>query len=411
MQTHATTTLSHSKRTWLASATIALLAACTFAAAPQAQARGSLAVSVNVGPGPYAYPYGPVYYAPPPRYYYDPYYYPGYYYPSYYYRPYYHHHARVHHTHAAAAAASGTTHTAPPPLPRYTQPPIPGPGYVWTPGYWAWGVDDYYWVPGAWVYPPYVGALWTPGYWGWTDGVYVFYPGYWGLSVGYYGGIAYGFGYPGFGYDGGYWNLGVFYYNRPYNNFGNVTIVNVYNQPAATTTTTTASRASFNGPGGTTATPTAQQQRALANQTRTGPVNAQVRQQALASQDASLRATTNHGTPSTRATQRAGDSTNFKVSPAASRTLMQQGSPTLQSPRVQAQTRFDNRLASRSTIERNGSSVQRGSRFDNAPRMQGYPAGPRADSAARFTEPRQGPSGRAGQRMDRSPQDRRDHRG
>ena len=28
---------------------------------------------------------------------------------------------------------------APPPLPIYEQPPIPGPGYIWTPGYWAWG--------------------------------------------------------------------------------------------------------------------------------------------------------------------------------------------------------------------------------------------------------------------------------
>ena len=34
---------------------------------------------------------------------------------------------------------------APPPLPIYVQPPIPAPGYLWTPGYWAYG-DDYYWV-------------------------------------------------------------------------------------------------------------------------------------------------------------------------------------------------------------------------------------------------------------------------
>ena len=26
---------------------------------------------------------------------------------------------------------------APPALPVYTQPVIPGPGYIWTPGYWA----------------------------------------------------------------------------------------------------------------------------------------------------------------------------------------------------------------------------------------------------------------------------------
>ena len=44
---------------------------------------------------------------------------------------------------------------APPPLPVYDQPPIPAPGYIWTPGYWAWDDDTgYYWVPGTWVLPP-----------------------------------------------------------------------------------------------------------------------------------------------------------------------------------------------------------------------------------------------------------------
>jgi WXXGXW repeat (2 copies) len=47
------------------------------------------------------------------------------------------------------------------------QPEIPAPGYIWTPGYWAYGTDGYYWVPGTWVQPPAVGLLWTPGYWGW----------------------------------------------------------------------------------------------------------------------------------------------------------------------------------------------------------------------------------------------------
>jgi len=38
---------------------------------------------------------------------------------------------------------------APPALPVYVQPPCPAPGYMWTPGYWAWGDDGYYWVPGT----------------------------------------------------------------------------------------------------------------------------------------------------------------------------------------------------------------------------------------------------------------------
>src|SRR5262249_16572953 len=58
---------------------------------------------------------------------------------------------------------------APPVLPVYEQPPIPGPGYIWTPGYWAWGDDGYYWVPGTWILPPAVGLLWTLGYWGWRE--------------------------------------------------------------------------------------------------------------------------------------------------------------------------------------------------------------------------------------------------
>ena len=60
----------------------------------------------------------------------------------------------------------------PPVLPVYAQPLCPGPGYIWTPGYWAWGPDDdgYYWVPGTWVIAPQPGFLWTPGYWGFGGG-------------------------------------------------------------------------------------------------------------------------------------------------------------------------------------------------------------------------------------------------
>src|SRR6266700_4929999 len=55
----------------------------------------------------------------------------------------------------------------PPALPVYEQPACPVEGYMWTPGYWAYGDEGYYWVPGVWVRPPQVGLLWTPGYWGW----------------------------------------------------------------------------------------------------------------------------------------------------------------------------------------------------------------------------------------------------
>src|SRR5260370_32976851 len=93
-----------------------------------------------------------------------------------------------------AAAQFVSITIAPPVLQVYVQPAIPGPGYIWTPGYWAYGDDDYYWVPGTWVLPPAVGLLWTPGYWGWRDGIYAWNGGYWGPRIGFYGGVKYRFG-------------------------------------------------------------------------------------------------------------------------------------------------------------------------------------------------------------------------
>jgi hypothetical protein len=117
---------------------------------------------------------------------------------------------------------------APPVLPIYEQPPCPEPGWMWTPGYWAYGPEGYYWVPGSWVPAPYEGALWTPPFWGWSGGLYVFHPGYWGHHVGYYGGINYGFGYMGVGFAGGYWHGHDFLYNTAVVRVNNVHIRNVY---------------------------------------------------------------------------------------------------------------------------------------------------------------------------------------
>ena len=40
------------------------------------------------------------------------------------------------------AGAGVRSEVAPPPLPEYDQPPVPAPGYMWTPGYWAWNNYD-----------------------------------------------------------------------------------------------------------------------------------------------------------------------------------------------------------------------------------------------------------------------------
>ena len=177
---------------------------------------------------------------------------------------------------------------APPPLPIYAQPVMPGDGYIWTPGYWAYGDGGYFWVPGTWVLAPYVGALWTPGYWGWSNGFYVFNRGYWGPHVGFYGGINYGYGYEGVGYRGGYWDHGRFNYNR------NVT----YNRNI--------SRVSYNGGrGGLMARPTSQEQMAVHDR-HMQPLAAQQQQVRMAGENRSLRASVNHGSPSIAATPRAG---------------------------------------------------------------------------------------------------------
>src|SRR2546430_16498717 len=104
---------------------------------------------------------------------------------------------------SSLAAVAVSINFAPPPLPVVVQPPCPVEGYLWTPGYWAYGDEGYYWGPGVWVAPPRVGVLWTPGYWGWNDGVFVFQAGYWGPHIGFYGGVNYGCGYVGVRFVGG----------------------------------------------------------------------------------------------------------------------------------------------------------------------------------------------------------------
>ena len=119
----------------------------------------------------------------------------------------------------------------PPAMPYYAQPPCPAPGYIWTPGYYAWDPGSgYYWVAGAWMPAPFIGALWTPGYWDYDDDAYRWHPGYWGRSVGYYGGIDYGYGYTGRGYHGGYWDHDRFFYNRDVNRIEGRNFSHVYNR-------------------------------------------------------------------------------------------------------------------------------------------------------------------------------------
>ena len=189
---------------------------------------------------------------------------------------------------------------APPALPVYTQPMAPADGYLWTPGYWAYGDEGYFWVPGTWVMAPEVGFLWTPGYWGWGDNAYVWHGGYWGEHVGFYGGVNYGFGYGGVGYQGGYWNHGAFNYNRSVNNVNVTNIHNVYNK--SVTNNTSFNHVSYNGGrGGVSARPT-QAEEAVSRERHSQPTASQTQHVQAARSNHALLASVNHGRPAIAAT-------------------------------------------------------------------------------------------------------------
>jgi hypothetical protein len=191
----------------------------------------------------------------------------------------------------------------PPPLPVYAQPICPGPGYMWTPGYWAWSDDDgYYWVPGTWVVAP-VGMLWTPGYWGWGGGLYVWHAGYWGPHIGFYGGINYGFGYTGVGFVGGEWRGREFFYNRSVTNVSVTNVTRVYNR----TVIVNNNHVAFNGgAGGVQARATAQEER-YAREPHRAALESQMQHEHAAAQNRQNFAAENHGRPSIAATARPGD--------------------------------------------------------------------------------------------------------
>ncbi|MDB5360643.1 MAG: hypothetical protein JWO51_1940 [Rhodospirillales bacterium] len=203
----------------------------------------------------------------------------------------------------ASAAVFVSVQIAPPALPVYVQPPLPAPGYIWTPGYWAYADAGYYWVPGTWVLAPQPGLLWTPAYWGWNGGVYLFHAGYWGPHVGFYGGINYGFGYGGVGYLGGRWDHGEFAYNRTVNNVTITNTHNIYNQrvPAGP-----ASRVSFNGgAGGLAARPTPAEE-AVAHERHIEPTALQAHHQEAAAANRAQFASVNHGRPAVGASAQPG---------------------------------------------------------------------------------------------------------
>ncbi|HUE43838.1 MAG TPA: hypothetical protein VMP12_09745 [Candidatus Sulfotelmatobacter sp.] len=202
----------------------------------------------------------------------------------------------------AQIAVGVSIRVAPPAIPVYEQPPCPVAGYLWTPGYWAYGAAGYYWVPGVWIAPPRVGLLWTPGYWGWGGGIYAWHGGYWGPHVGFYGGVNYGFGYGGAGFVGGEWRGGVFAYNTAVVRVNETVVHNVYVNRTVIVNNNV--HTSFNGgPGGLTVHANAQEM-AANRESHVQATSAQMSHEHTASLNRANFASENHGRPATAAMSR-----------------------------------------------------------------------------------------------------------
>ncbi len=287
---------------------------------------------------------------------------------------------------ASAQIAVGiSVRVGPPALPVYAQPICPGPNYIWTPGYWAYGPDGYYWVPGTWVLAPEPGYLWTPGYWGFAGGLYLWHPGYWGPHVGFYGGINYGFGYFGTGFVGGEWRGGHFFYNTAVSRV-NVNIVrNVYVNRTVVRNVRV-NHVSYNGgPHGINARPTAQQQR-WDSERHIGPTANQQRHIDQAQANRQLHYSDNHGRPPIAATQRP---TQFS-GPGVVRGGNQFRPP--QNQNRGSQERPENR-----NFNREQPNNRQENRNYNAPRNEGRPGGqPHGQPAPRGGHPEARPQQQRG---------------
>ncbi|MDR3763511.1 MAG: YXWGXW repeat-containing protein [Acidobacteriota bacterium] len=218
---------------------------------------------------------------------------------------------------ASFAGVFISINVAPPPLPVYEQPPCPGPDFLWTPGFWAWGDEGYYWVPGTWVPAPEPGLLWTPGYWGWSDGAYLWHAGYWGPHVGFYGGVNYGFGYGGVGFFGGEWRHGSFFYNSAVLNVGGPRITNVYVNRTVIVNEHGGPRYSFNGPGGIRRAP-GREEMIASHDRHMEATQHQMQHQDTAAHNPGNFARNNAGRPAVAATSRPGEFSGHDAVPARS---------------------------------------------------------------------------------------------
>jgi len=69
---------------------------------------------------------------------------------------------------------------AEPPPPRYGIIGVaPGPGFIWTEGYWDLRGGAWAWAPGRWVRPPHPHAVWVAPAWRHEGAHWRYHRGYW----------------------------------------------------------------------------------------------------------------------------------------------------------------------------------------------------------------------------------------
>lgn len=123
--------------------------------------------------------------------------------------------------------------------------------------------------------------------------------------MGFYGGINYGFGYPGVGFVGGEWRGRDFFYNRSVNNFGGGHFANVYYRPVANNFAV--NRVSYNGgAGGLRGRPTPGEL-AAEHDRHIEATSPQRQHEMAAHNERSQFASVNHGRPGVAATGRPGE--------------------------------------------------------------------------------------------------------
>jgi len=80
---------------------------------------------------------------------------------------------------ASQSTAAAVAPTAPPAPQVEVVPAVPGPDYIWVPGYWGWNGRVWVWVGGRWSVRPWHGAVWVGGHWGRHGRGYVWVGGRW----------------------------------------------------------------------------------------------------------------------------------------------------------------------------------------------------------------------------------------